>query len=98
MVQIAGLIARRIVCYVREGAAGWRRRAFRHDPLRLAIDAYMPEGTAPLVAVGQTSLAGETVLADLRATDEGRAFRAGLTTAEFSRRGNPCRWRLMPCH
>ena len=41
------------------------------------LDVYLPEGAAPLVAVGQTSLAGETVLADLRASDAGRGFRAG---------------------
>ncbi len=36
VVQIAGLVARRIVCFVREGAVDRRRRALRHDPLRLA--------------------------------------------------------------
>jgi phosphatidylserine decarboxylase len=41
------------------------------------LDVYLPEGTAPLVAVGQTSLAGETVLADLRGSDPGRTYRAG---------------------
>jgi phosphatidylserine decarboxylase len=41
------------------------------------LDVYLPEGTPPLVAVGQTSIAGETVLADLRAGDAGRAFRSG---------------------
>jgi phosphatidylserine decarboxylase len=41
------------------------------------LEVYLPEGTPPLVAVGQTSIAGETVLADLRADDAGRAFRSG---------------------
>ncbi len=41
------------------------------------LDIYLPEGTPPLVAVGQTSIAGETVLADLRGAGEGRAYRAG---------------------
>ena len=36
VVQIAGLVARRIVCFVRKGATLWGRRAHRHDPLRLA--------------------------------------------------------------
>ena len=36
VVQIAGLIARRIVCFVQGRPAGRRRRAFRHDPFRLA--------------------------------------------------------------
>jgi phosphatidylserine decarboxylase len=42
------------------------------------VDVYLPEGVPPLVAVGQTAIAGETVLADLRAAgDGGRAFRTG---------------------
>ena len=42
------------------------------------VDVYLPEGVPPLVAVGQTATAGETVLADLRAAgDGGRAFRTG---------------------
>ncbi|MCC2111850.1 MAG: phosphatidylserine decarboxylase, partial [Hyphomicrobiales bacterium] len=41
------------------------------------LDIYLPDGTSSLVAVGQTALAGETVLADLRGADENRAFRAG---------------------
>ncbi|MBV9556592.1 MAG: phosphatidylserine decarboxylase family protein, partial [Pseudolabrys sp.] len=38
---------------------------------------YLPEGVVPQVAVGQTALAGETIIADLRVSDPGRAFRAG---------------------
>jgi phosphatidylserine decarboxylase len=41
------------------------------------LDVYLPEGAQPLVAVGQTSIAGETVLADLRERDAGRAYRVG---------------------
>ena len=41
------------------------------------LDVYLPEGASPLVAVGQLSIAGETVLADLANADGGRAFRAG---------------------
>ena len=36
VVQIAGLVARRIVCWTREGSDRRRRRAYRHDPLRFA--------------------------------------------------------------
>ena len=67
VVQIAGLIARRIVCFVREGAsvgAGERIGMIRFGS---RVDVYLPEGTKPLVAEGQTAVAGETVLADLRA-------------------------------
>jgi len=75
--QIAGLVARRIVCFVREGqplSAGERFGMIRFGS---RLDVYLPEGTMPLVAVGQTSLAGETVLADLQVTGEARAYRAG---------------------
>jgi phosphatidylserine decarboxylase len=39
------------------------------------VDVYLPEGTRALVAEGQTAIAGETVLADLRAAEAGRTFR-----------------------
>jgi phosphatidylserine decarboxylase len=41
------------------------------------VDVYLPEGTRPLVAEGQTSLAGETVIADLKASDSARNYRIG---------------------
>jgi len=77
VVQIAGLVARRIVCYVREGqtiAAGERFGMIRFGS---RLDIYLPEGVVPQVAAGQTAIAGETVIADLRVGDSGRAFRAG---------------------
>ena len=75
VIQIAGLVARRIVPFAREGeavAAGQRIGMIRFGS---RVDVYFPIGTRPLVAEGQTSLAGETVLADLRAADPGRTFR-----------------------
>jgi phosphatidylserine decarboxylase len=77
VVQIAGLVARRIVCFVREGqpvAAGERFGMIRFGS---RLDVYLPEGVTPQVAVGQIATAGETVLADLRVPDTGRAFRTG---------------------
>ena len=77
VVQIAGLIARRIVCYVRESqpvAAGERFGMIRFGS---RLDVYLPPGTAPMVAVGQTATAGETVLADLTGGDAARAYRVG---------------------
>jgi len=77
VVQIAGLIARRIVCFVREGAttgAGERIGMIRFGS---RVDVYLPESVRPLVAEGQTAIAGETVIADLRAGDPQRAFRVG---------------------
>ena len=77
VVQIAGLVARRIVCFVRESQPVGAGERFGMIRFGSRLDVYLPEGAAPLVAVGQTSLAGETVLADLRAGDEERAFRSG---------------------
>lgn len=65
VVQIAGLIARRIVCFVREGeqlAVGERIGLIRFGS---RVDVYLPEGTQILVAEGQTAIAGETVLAQM---------------------------------
>src|SRR6476469_4979049 len=77
VVQIAGLVARRIVCYVRENqpvSAGERFGMIRFGS---RLDVYLPAGTPPLVAVGQVATAGETVLADLTGGDIGRAYRVG---------------------
>jgi len=77
VVQIAGLVARRIVCFVREGqnlSAGERFGMIRFGS---RLDVYLPEGVTPHVAVGQTAIGGETILADLRVPDAGRGFRAG---------------------
>jgi phosphatidylserine decarboxylase len=41
------------------------------------LDVYLPEGVVPQVAVGQTAIGGETVLAGLRHGDAGRSYRAG---------------------
>jgi phosphatidylserine decarboxylase len=77
VVQIAGLIARRIVPFVQEGqavAAGDRIGMIRFGS---RVDVYLPEGGRALVAEGQTAYAGETVLADLSQTEAGRSFRIG---------------------
>jgi phosphatidylserine decarboxylase len=77
VVQIAGLIARRIVCFAREGdtvQAGDRIGLIRFGS---RLDVYLPQGATALVAEGQTSIAGETVLADLSAGAARTAFRAG---------------------
>lgn len=65
VVQIAGLVARRIVCFVKVGDA--LDAGFRFGLIRFGsrLDIYLPAGVAPLVAVGQTAVAGETILADL---------------------------------
>jgi phosphatidylserine decarboxylase len=77
VVQIAGLIARRIVCFVRKGAtvrAGERIGMIRFGS---RVDVYLPDGVRPLVAEGQTAVAGETVIADLRSGLRELTFRVG---------------------
>ena len=63
--QIAGLVARRIVPFVKPGdivAAGQRVGLIRFGS---RVDVYLPAGTEPKVLVGQRTIAGETVLAEL---------------------------------
>lgn len=63
-VQIAGLVARRIVCWSKEDehlAVGQRFGLIRFGS---RVDVYLPEGAEPRVAVGQTAVAGETVIAE----------------------------------
>jgi phosphatidylserine decarboxylase len=74
VIQIAGLVARRIVPFVREGemvAAGQRIGMIRFGS---RVDVYLPEGARALVGEGQTAIAGETVLADLKASEPNRTF------------------------
>jgi phosphatidylserine decarboxylase len=75
IVQIAGLLARRIVCFVREGqavTAGDRIGLIRFGS---RVDVYLPEGMRPLVSEGQLSVAGETVIADLANSSGPEGFR-----------------------
>ena len=64
VVQIAGLIARRILCTLREGDAV--RAGDRLGIIRFGsrTDLYLPEGVEPLVCEGQTMIGGETVVAE----------------------------------
>ena len=65
VVQIAGLVARRILCDVHEGervTAGGRFGIIRFGS---RTDVYLPHGVTPIVAVGQTMIGGETVIAEL---------------------------------
>jgi phosphatidylserine decarboxylase len=65
VVQIAGLIARRILCDLRAGdivAAGARFGIIRFGS---RTDIFLPPGVTPVVSVGQTAVGGETVMAIL---------------------------------
>jgi phosphatidylserine decarboxylase len=74
-VQIAGLVARRIVCFVTEGTRLGAGERFGLIRFGSRVDVYLPQGVNPLVAVGQGTIAGETVLADLTATEPPRQGR-----------------------
>lgn len=63
VVQIAGLIARRIICTVREGDTVVAGNRFGIIRFGSRTDLYLPEGIAPLVTEGQTMVGGETVIA-----------------------------------
>lgn len=75
VVQIAGLVARRIVCFVEKGSA--LRTGERFGLIRFGsrLDVYLPDGIEPRVSVGQTMVAGETVLARLTGPQEIRMGR-----------------------
>lgn len=75
VVQIAGLVARRIVTFVSEGdtvGVGQRIGLIRFGS---RVDVYLPPEGRPLVAVGQRAVAGETVLADLKSDEPEREAR-----------------------
>ena len=65
VVQIAGLIARRILCEVTEGQTLFAGQRFGIIRFGSRTDLYLPPGVLPLVAVGQRMIGGETVIAEL---------------------------------
>jgi phosphatidylserine decarboxylase len=72
IVQIAGLVARRIRCDVRDNqnvVTGQRIGLIRFGS---RVDVYLPPGVQPMVAVGQKAVAGETVLADVTSSEAQR--------------------------
>lgn len=75
VVQIAGLVARRIVGFAREGEQLMAGQRFGLIRFGSRVDVFLPQGVVPLVAVGQRAIAGETVLADLHATEPARSGR-----------------------
>jgi phosphatidylserine decarboxylase len=68
-VQIAGWVARRIVCYVKPGQALAAGERFGHIRFGSRTDLYLPIGARLLVAPGQRMIGGETVIAELNAAD-----------------------------
>jgi phosphatidylserine decarboxylase len=76
VVQIAGLVARRVLCFVHEDQSVTVGERFGLIRFGSRCDVYLPVGAVPMVSVGQTAIAGETVLADL---DSDEALRETLT-------------------
>ena len=75
VIQIAGLVARRILCLAEVGdqlATGERFGLIRFGS---RLDVFLPDGVEPLVCVGQTAVAGETVLAELGENQKERICR-----------------------
>ncbi len=66
MVQIAGLIARRIVCWAEPADKFKRGERFGMIKFGSRVDLYIPDGYVPVVGVGKKVIAGETVLAEKR--------------------------------
>lgn len=66
MVQIAGLIARRIVCWAEPADKLKRGERFGLIKFGSRVDLYIPDGYVPTVSVGQKVVAGETPLAEKR--------------------------------
>ncbi len=64
-VQIAGLVARRIVCDAQIGQEYKAGERFGMIRFGSRLDVYLPEGVEPQVALGQTMVAGETIIANL---------------------------------
>jgi phosphatidylserine decarboxylase len=76
-VQIAGLIARRIISFSREGetvSVGDRIGLIRFGS---RVDVYMPDSAVPLVGLGSKAIAGETILADTRMDASDRSYKVG---------------------
>ena len=75
VIQIAGLVARRIVSFVKEGQVLGAGERFGLIRFGSRLDVFLPEGAKALVSEGQTAVAGETVLADFKLGDGGRTYK-----------------------
>ncbi len=75
VMQIAGLIARRIVTFAAEGESVGVGQRFGLIRFGSRVDIYLPPGATALVNVGQTAIGGETIIADLKSTEPEREAR-----------------------
>lgn len=75
VLQIAGMISRRIVTFAGEGDTVGVGQRFGLIRFGSRVDVYLPAGQSALVSIGQRMVAGETVLADLRSDEAEREAR-----------------------
>ena len=80
LVLIAGLIARRIVTFIGEGASVAQGERVGLIRFGSRVDVYLPEGARVLAEIGQTAIGGETVLAELVSGEEARALSSELSS------------------
>lgn len=71
-VQIAGLIARRIICKLTAGQEVKAGNIYGLIRFGSRVDIFLPPGVAPLVSVGQRMIGGETVIADFKSSEPSR--------------------------
>lgn len=71
-VQIAGLVARRILCWAEDGTEMKAGERFGLIRFGSRVDVYLPKGVNSLVAVGQSAIAGETVIANEKGREKQR--------------------------
>ncbi|HUI22163.1 MAG TPA: phosphatidylserine decarboxylase [Methylocella sp.] len=76
VVQIAGFIARRIVCFTRQGEAVGAGDRFGLIRFGSRVDVYLPGQARPLVTIGSKAIAGETALAELQASGPRMNFKS----------------------
>ena len=77
VVQIAGLVARRIVCFSAKGDKIQTGERFGLIRFGSRLDVYLPNGLDPMVQLGQTMIAGETVIADLNSSNSAHTRKIG---------------------
>lgn len=72
-VQIAGFVARRIICDLHEKQEVETGEKYGIIRFGSRADIYLPKGVSPMVAIGQTMVGGETVIADMKSKEKARA-------------------------
>lgn len=75
-VQIAGLVARRIICKLTAGQAVKAGDIYGLIRFGSRVDVFLPPGVNPLVCVGQRMIGGETVIADITSSEAARSGEA----------------------